>query len=98
MKWWMWHFGGATAKRHFAFSNSPAISKLDRGRLTGWKKLPPQKQTARHYRDRKGRRRYQGTSQLKKTEFLDISTLKATSLDLMTVVLDCIFINDESFN
>ena len=70
VKWWMWHFGGSTAKRHYAVSNSDAISKLDRGRLTGWKKLPPSRQTARRYRDHNGKSRYVGTSQLKKTETL----------------------------
>lgn len=71
VKWWMWHFGGATAKRHYAVSNSWVAGQLDRGVLSGWKKVPPSQQTAKRYRDKSGKSRYQGTSQLRKTEMLD---------------------------
>ena len=73
VKWWMAHYGSGTPKRHWAFSNAPDILGLDRGKLTGWKKVPEHKQTARRYMDAKGKKRYQGTSQLRKTEHLDIT-------------------------
>ena len=38
VSWWMAHYGGLSPKRHYAWSNSPAIKRLDKGRLQ-WKKL-----------------------------------------------------------
>ncbi|CAK9055488.1 unnamed protein product, partial [Durusdinium trenchii] len=32
--WWARHYGALTPKRHRAWSNSPQIGILDRGRLT----------------------------------------------------------------
>lgn len=72
VKWWMAHYGAKTAKRHYLFSNSPAVGKLDKGRLVGWKKVAKDKQTAVHYRDSSGQLRYKGTGQLKATQILGL--------------------------
>ena len=66
----MAHYGSTTAKRHYLFANTPVVSQLDRGKLVGWKKVEKNKQTAKRYRDSTGKLRYQGTSQLKKTQIL----------------------------
>lgn len=66
----MAHYGSPTAKRHYLFANSCVVSKLDRGRLVGWKKVDKEKRTAEHYLDRSGQPRYKGTAQLKQTQIL----------------------------
>jgi len=66
----MAHYGSATAKRHYLFSNSQVVCKIDRGVLSGWKKVSKDKQTAERYRDSSGKARYKGTSQLKSTQTL----------------------------
>ena len=65
----MGHFASATPKRHFAYSNSPTIRKLDKGKLQ-WKrgKGPA---TAVTYQSKSGKKFYKGTKHLKKTELLD---------------------------
>ena len=61
-----------TPKRHYCYANSPKIVKLDKGKLTGWKKDETStKKTAVQYRDAQGRNRYKGTKNLKSTERLD---------------------------
>ena len=71
-KWWMGHYKGCTPKRHWAYCNSRAIHRLDKGVLQGWKKGSSKKVvTAEHYIDGKGKKRYKGTSKLKGTETLD---------------------------
>ena len=52
--WWMGLFGGATAKRHLAISNSPAV------RLSGIK-------SAVAYTSKSGKKSYKGTRFLKGT-------------------------------
>eukprot|EP00438_Fugacium_kawagutii_P027320 Skav202720 [mRNA] locus=scaffold654:835216:838033:- [translate_table: standard] len=62
VKWWMAHFKAPTPKRHWAYCNSKAIHRLDRGKLQGWKKSKDKKKpTAEHYIDSKGKKRYKGT-------------------------------------
>ena len=75
VKWWMRHYGSATAKRHYAYGNSKAIRKLDKGKLQMSSLLAKDTKvkTCTKYRDRSGNLRYKGTSDLKKTEFLDLS-------------------------
>ena len=74
--WWMALYGGPTPKRHLAYSNSPAISRLDLGRLQGWRKkladdeaagIKPVKLVTK-YIDKHGRQRYKGSSALKGSE------------------------------
>lgn len=76
VSWWMRLYGSPTPKRHLAYCNSPAISKLDLGKLTGWAKkllrdeaegIQPVK-TVQKYIDKSGKQRYKGTSALKPTE------------------------------
>lgn len=71
--WWMHHYFAPTPKRHFGYSNSAAIAKLDRGVLSGWKKRKSKSkvQTAVTYKDKSGKTRYKGTPALRKTENLD---------------------------
>ena len=70
----MGHYGSSTPKRHYAYSNSSSILKIDKGVLQGWKRKGKNKvATAKHYVDSSGRKRYQGTSQLRSTETLDFS-------------------------
>ena len=79
VKWWMRHYGSATAKRHYAYGNSKAIRKLDKGKLQMSSLLAKDTKvkTCTKYRDRAGNLRYKGTSHLKKTEFLDLSYIYA---------------------
>ena len=35
--WWMWSYGSGSPKRHVAYSNSPAVKGLWRGKLKGWR-------------------------------------------------------------
>ncbi|CAK9093029.1 unnamed protein product [Durusdinium trenchii] len=36
--WYMLHYGSPTPKRHYAFSNSRHVARLDAGKLRGWEK------------------------------------------------------------
>ena len=67
----MAHYKGPTPKRHYAYSNSKAIHRIDKGVLQGWKPKEKKVVTAERYRDASGRRRYKGTKQLRSTETLD---------------------------
>ena len=69
----MGHYKSPTPKRHYCYSNSKAIQKIDKGVLQGWKKKSPEKKvtTVQHYTDGSGRQRYKGTSRLRATETLD---------------------------
>ena len=73
VSWWMAHYGGLSPKRHYAWSNSPAIKRLDKGRLQ-WKKLkatlPYTIETVKKYVDSENRTRYHGTGELRSTEWL----------------------------
>ena len=76
--WWMGHYASQTPKRHFAYSNSPWIKSLDRGVLQ-WKsrlnKGHKKVQTAVAYQSKTGKKCYQGTAALKKTENLGLNGL-----------------------
>ena len=74
--WWMALYGGPTPKRHVAYSNSPAIARLDLGKLQGWIRRTramdaagvKRPKTVEKYIDKKGRQRYKGSADLKPTE------------------------------
>ena len=69
----MRHYASRTPKRHWAYSNSNQVSKLDRGRLTGWKRKSMEEggaPTAIVYKNKAGKTCYKGTAALKKTETL----------------------------
>ena len=67
----MAHYKSKTPKRHFAFGNTRVLLALDKGRLRKWKHTGVSKvQTAVHYLDKQGKKRYKGTPQLKETENL----------------------------
>ena len=69
----MRHYNGATDKPHFAYSNSPYIRQLDKGRLQRAQQQDSTKnviKTCVKYKDSHGRTRYKGTSELKGTELL----------------------------
>ena len=68
VRWWMKHYGSRTSKRHMGFANSPAIRRLDLGRLQVSKGPAPK--TCVKYHDRQGRLKYKGTKHLKATEIL----------------------------
>lgn len=76
--WWMGHYASQTPKRHFAYSNSPWVKKLDRGVLQ-WKnrlhKGQKKVQTAVAYKSKTGKKCYHGTAALKGTENLGLNGL-----------------------
>lgn len=57
-------YGAETPKRQWAWSNSPAITKLD----VGWKRMKAKYATCEKYKNKKGQVRYKGTARLKQTE------------------------------
>ena len=59
-------YSAPTPKRHYAFSNSREIHRLDKGKLTGWKKSKVQ--TVRQYVGADGKQRYVGTKHLRPTQ------------------------------
>ena len=65
----MGHYNSATPKRHYAYSNSKVIKRIDKGALQGWRGKT-KVVTAEHYVDKSGRKRYKGTSNLRGTETL----------------------------
>ncbi|CAK8985373.1 unnamed protein product [Durusdinium trenchii] len=60
--------GETTAKRHYCYSNTASILKIDKGKLQGWKSKHPGIKTADRYRDGSGKLRYKGTVHLRGTE------------------------------
>ena len=66
VSWWMNRYGAGSAKRQYAWANSPAIMKLD----VGWKRMVASIKTSVHYKDRHGNKRWKGSSALKSTEIL----------------------------
>ena len=68
----MMHYGGATPKRHMLLGNSHLLGLFDKGRLSKnkWReaKAHGAPRTAKRYTDAEGRRRWSGTSYLKKTQ------------------------------
>ena len=74
VQWWMCHYTARTPKPHYGFSNSPRISKLNRGMLRGWVRKDESQggvRTAETYRNSEGKLCYKGTKALRKTEPLD---------------------------
>jgi len=70
----MGHYNSSTPKRHYAYSNSTSVLKIDKGVLQGWKRKGKKKvTTAERYVDASGRKRYKGTSKLRGTETLDFN-------------------------
>ena len=74
----MAHYGAQTAKRHYAWSNSPHIKALDKGKLQ-WKSWQENRkglhvETVRKYKDKCGKARYHGTKALRGTELLDYTS------------------------
>ena len=87
--WWMGAYAAPTPKRHYAFSNSRAILKLDLGVLK-WKKIKATRdprlrvETVKVYKDGKGKVRYQGTKSLRSTELL-VDHISLFSLKQITI-------------
>ena len=74
--WYMLHYGGKTPKRHYAFSNSRHVAKLNMGKLKGWRKIrnaleaSGQKvQLVDKYEDSQGKKRWKGNAQLRSSEW-----------------------------
>ena len=69
--WWMRHWGGKTPKRSKAYSNSPQIGWLNRGRWTGAdREVAEEDRTTVVYYDSLGRKRYKGSTKLKSSQML----------------------------
>lgn len=66
VSWWMSRYGAKSAKRQYAWANSPAILRLD----VGWKRMKSKISTCIKYVNREGRKCYKGSPQLKGTESL----------------------------
>ena len=64
--WYMLHYGSRTPKRHFAYSNSDCVLRLNRGKLRGWKRAVSG-HTVKHY-VKNSKKKYVGTKHLKTTE------------------------------
>lgn len=74
VQWWMCHYTAPTPKPHYGFSNSPRISRLNRGALRGWVRKDESQggvRTAELYYNSEGKQCYKGTKALRKTEPLD---------------------------
>lgn len=64
-------YGSRTPKRHYAFGNTRMILGLDRGVLRKSKFQGRAKvTTVEHYIDKRGNKKYKGTSHLRSTENL----------------------------
>lgn len=73
--WYMLHYGGPTPKRHYAFSNSQWVAKLDLGKLRGWAQRKKVLKTigkgydlVDHYIDAQGKKRWKGNQLLRSSE------------------------------
>ena len=66
----MAHYSSRTAKRHYLYANTPAVLKLDKGKLVGWKNKDSKVKSAVKYVDGSGKQRYKGTEHLRATESL----------------------------
>lgn len=71
----MLHYGGPTPKRHYAFSNSRWVAKLDLGKLRGWAQRKKVLKTigkgydlVDHYVDAQGKKRWKGNRLLRSSE------------------------------
>ena len=67
--WWMAHYNARSAKRHQGLSNNRWVEKYNRGKLLKHQRRPdPSFRSSKTYKDSQGRRRWQGTKQLKETQ------------------------------
>ena len=78
--WWMGAYGAPSAKRQFAYSNSPAVRMLDSGKQ---RQLPEEflrKKISTTYRyvNSAGKQCWNGTGDLKGTKILVVSALEST--------------------
>ncbi|CAL1154889.1 unnamed protein product [Cladocopium goreaui] len=64
-RWWMMMYGSQSPKRHWAYSNSRSIGKLDIGSKKGFKSKIT---TVEKYTNRAGKVCYKGTDKLRGTE------------------------------
>ena len=67
--WWMHHYSGPTPKRHYLYSNSPVVARLDKGKLQGWKNSSKKGlvKTSEVY-IKNGKKFYKGTAALRRSE------------------------------
>lgn len=72
----MAHYEAMSPKRHYMWANSREILKVDKGKLSGWRndQRRPKRRTCVQYESADGKKRFHGTSELKKTEFLVVNT------------------------
>ena len=79
--WMMGDYFAKSLKRQYAYANSPTIRKLDKNQdqPAGRSRVVTSRQcglgkvkTTTVYKDSKGKKRYQGSSELKGTETLDL--------------------------
>ncbi|CAE7261921.1 unnamed protein product [Symbiodinium sp. CCMP2592] len=73
VSWWMSAYGARSAKRQFAYANSPEIRKIDRGtHQSRGQCLGKRVSTTYRYINSAGKKCYNGTKDLKGTEILII--------------------------
>lgn len=77
-KWFMAHYGGLSAKPHYAWGNSPHLSRLCLGPLLGRRAKQPYEgplkvKTCKTYKNKNGETCYTGNSNLRKSELLSSS-------------------------
>ncbi|CAK9052908.1 Uncharacterized protein SCF082_LOCUS28899 [Durusdinium trenchii] len=77
VRWWMAHYSSRTAKRHYLYANPPAVLKLDKGKLVGWKNKDSKVKSAVKYVDGSGKQRYKGTEHLRATEIYPVPFARA---------------------
>ena len=72
--WWMHHYLGPTPKRHYLYSNSPVVARLDKGKLQGWRNSSKKGlvKTSEIY-IKNGKKCYKGTAALRRSEPLGIN-------------------------
>ena len=71
--WWMSHYGSPTPKRQYMWSSSTCVGQLDKGKLhmvTSSDRKHDGPKSARYYRNKHGKKCWEGTRHLKKTEWL----------------------------
>ena len=77
-KFWMKHWGHPNPKHSIMWSTSPLIRMLYLGKLIGDQRRSQYK-SAVAYKDSRGRKKYKGTKDLKRTGLLVLSTLHVLS-------------------
>ena len=69
---WMMKFGGRSPKRTTVWGNSCMVKILDQGRLSARERDAKTVNTCKSWIDGDGRKCYQGTSELKGTQILEL--------------------------